>query len=249
MDGFFYVKNVLSLFKYLKSLYPEFISDFFSIGSTFEGKDIPALTLGKLSTQSKPRSLEAHLGQKKRSLEDELSSPYQNEKSNILFTALHHAREPLTLSMIVYIFLVNLHILIHTNWENLVRNSNIFDEDVQGQTISEKFFLFGNLIFVPAVNLDSYLLINEAHGTENFEKIKGKRKNMNMNTPCMKFKSEEDIDLQKKILSGVDINRNYDIKFDQDNIGSVDDPCDETYRGRNMGCLDYIVGDEVSFGK
>ena len=35
-------------------------------------------------------------------------------------------------------------------------------------------------------------------------------------------------------LSGVDLNRNYAYKFGFDNIdGSVDDPCDEIYRGKS----------------
>jgi hypothetical protein len=254
MDGFFFIKNVIHLFGHLRSLYPQFISEFFSIGTTVQGKDIPAITIGLLSTPKKNSNQanrildenpevkseekseekpEETLEQKKRSLDDELSSSYQEHKSNILFTALHHSREPLTLSMIVYIFLINLHTLIHTNWETVVRSSKLFYEDLEDQVISEKFFLFGNFVFVPAVNLDSYMFINEAYGTPDFDLKKKKRKNMNMNNPCVKFKNQEITEKQKEVISGVDINRNYDIKFKQDNIGSVDDPCDETYRGKS----------------
>lgn len=236
MDGFFFIKNVISLFQHLQKLYPHFISRPFAIGSSVQGKDIPAFTLGLLSPPSSTenhanRRLEKTSNQVKRTLEDELSSAYQKNKSNILFTALHHAREPLTLSMIVYIFLANLHVLINTNWETVVRVSNIFKDDVEGQLISEKFFLFGNFIFVPAVNLDSYIFINEAHGTPTWKIARTKRKNMNMNSPCESTKHKENPELVKKVHSGVDINRNYDIKFKQDDVGSVDDPCDETFRG------------------
>ena len=133
--------------------------------------------------------------------------------------------------MIVYIFLANLHVLIHTNWDTMVRSSNLFIDDVEGDLISEKFFLFGNFVFVPAVNLDSYLFINESYGTSNWSVSKSKRKNMNMSVLCEDENLIRGNPLNQTILSGVDINRNYDIKFDQDNVGSVKDPCDETYRG------------------
>lgn len=236
MEGFFFIKNVISLFELLQTRYPHFISKSFAIGSTVQGRDIPAFTLGLLSNpvsagdQTK-RQLEKTPDRVKRTLEDELSSAHQKHKSNILFTGLHHAREPLTLSMIVYIFLANLHVLINTNWETVVRVSNIFKDDVEGQLISEKFFLFGNFIFVPAVNLDSYVFINESYGTPSWKIAKNKRKNMDMNTPCETTNHKNNPELVKKVHSGVDINRNYDIMFDKDDVGSVDDPCDETYRG------------------
>jgi hypothetical protein len=235
MDGFFFIKNVLILFKTLQSDYPQFVGKLFSIGQTAQGKDIPAITLGLLSDPNEPdssaRNLKEVLTQKPRTLEDEASEVYQQSKSNILFTALHHSREPLTLSMLVYIFLANLHVLIHTNWETIVRSSDLLHDDEDGQIVSQKFFLFGNFVFVPAVNLDSYMFINEAYGTDDWQIAKSKRKNMNMNTPCKNLKGEEKKELQEKVLSGVDLNRNYDIKFDQDQIGSVSDPCDETFRG------------------
>lgn len=232
MNGFFLIKDVLALFERLHHLYPQFVSRPFSIGSTVQGKDIPAFTLGLLShekaaAENSARSLEAAW----RSLEDELSSPHQKNKSNVLFTALHHAREPLTLSMVVYVLLANLHLLLHTNWETVVRVADVFDEDPKGELISEKFFLFGNFVFVPAVNLDSYTYINEAFGTPSWSIARNKRKNMDLNTPCEPKKGEPNRELKREVLSGVDINRNYDIKFRQDDVGSVDDPCDETFRG------------------
>ena len=235
MGGFFFINNIIQLFKHLHTTYPQFVGPLFSIGQTAQGKDIPALTLGLLSNpnaSNQTRKLEEIIPQKPRSLEDEASADYQKEKSNILFTALHHSREPLTLSMIVYIFLANLHALMHTNWETIVRSSSMFHDDEVGQIVSQKFFLFGNLVFVPAVNLDSYLFINEAYNTNNWHIAKTKRKNMNLNTPCEKKMGNDNAELKKIVLSGVDLNRNYDIKFDQDQIGSVTDPCDETFRGK-----------------
>lgn len=48
---------------------------------------------------------------------------------------------------------------------------------------------------------------------------------MNSTIPCQK-------ELTKYLDTGVDLNRNYDFKFGFDEEGSVNDPCDEIYRGQ-----------------
>ena len=159
----------------------------------------------------------------------EISNSEMNKnKTNILFTALHHSREAVTLNMIVHIFLKYLWKLNHTNWDNHTLMNSAGDS-----ITSEKFFLFGNFVFVPVVNLDGHDFISEKWGTKEYPDGKNKRKNMNLKVKCENNKSKQK-PLYQEILSGVDLNRNYDVAFRQDNEGSVDDPCDEIYRGESF---------------
>lgn len=94
----------------------------------------------------------------------------------ILFTGAHHARELITTSMIVKIFIESLHSLIH-------------------KTNDTPYWKYNDMVIIPIVNLDSYSLITKSYNTENWEKYKFKRKNMNKN-----YCSDRIID------SGVDLN-------------------------------------------
>lgn len=91
-----------------------------------------------------------------------LSSDFGNfeKKSKVLFTGLHHARELLTVQMIVQIFLQSL--------RSLTQAHQIVD-----------FWSTNDVILVPIINIDSYIFISDSFGTEDFESFKWKRKNMN----------------------------------------------------------------------
>lgn len=127
--------------------------------------------------------------------------------------------------MIVFIFLKFLWKLNHTEWNNLsLLNKN------KDSVTADKIFLFANIVFVPFVNLDGHDFISNAWGTSKYNIGKSKRKNMNLGVKCENQRSQGNSYYQD-MVSGVDINRNYDVAFRQDEEGSNDDPCDEIYRG------------------
>lgn len=76
-------------------------------------------------------------------------------KNMILFTAAHHAREALSLSMIFNIFLINLKSLIHQTPRSTNSKKHEYLKDV-----AEEFWGFNNLLFLPVVNLDAVLEID-----------------------------------------------------------------------------------------
>lgn len=83
----------------------------------------------------------------------------RDSKSMILFTGAHHARELVTVNMIIKILLENMHALVHSK--------------------EEKYLKENILVFLPIINLDSHTLISESFGTPRWNKFKWKRKNMN----------------------------------------------------------------------
>lgn len=84
-----------------------------------------------------------------------------------------------------------------------------------------KELLRDNMIFfVPLVNIDSYVYINENwRNPFNSERILMIRKNRHLTNSC------------DALSGGVDLNRNYSFKFAMDDEGSSPDPCQEDYRG------------------
>ncbi|CAD8145658.1 unnamed protein product [Paramecium octaurelia] len=91
------------------------------------------------------------------------------------------------------------------------------------------------ILSVPFVNIDGYSEIEAEFNKRNL--LPKTRKNLNRTIAC----SEEGE------LAGVDINRNYGYQFAYDNIGSSNDPCDETYRGsvafseKETQAIKYVV--------
>lgn len=123
-------------------------------------------------------------------------------RSIIFVNALHHAREALTLHMVIYTtiqILKSLRTPVHNDIKELLRDTVIF--------------------FVPAVNVDSFTFINNNWRDDKNENILMIRKNRNIDKSCDKY------------TGGVDLNRNYDYKFGEDETGSSSDPCSEDYRG------------------
>lgn len=128
---------------------------------------------------------------------------YIKSKNIIMFTGLHHSREPLTITMIMFMVM------------------EIVKDFTQPHHSKMKELLRDNIIFfVPTLNIDSYLYITtmfrQGRATEDVLMI---RKNRNIASTCNTY------------TGGVDLNRNYDYKFGLDNTGSSFDPCAEDYRG------------------
>jgi len=181
LNGFYTPSQVYGLIYSMNTLYPQYVTAPIAIKESYQGRPIMAFQLGELKDTS--------------------------TKSQVLFTGLHHAREPVSLAMILKIFLVKLHELIHRGPGN-------------------HFFDHCDILFLPIINIDGYSYITQNFNQTGFSINDLKRKNFNHTVPC--YKSEKKID---PVNSGVDLNRNYDFKFGIDNEGSVADPCDEIYRG------------------
>ena len=124
----------------------------------------------------------------------------RHKRTKVLFTALHHAREPTSLTVL-------LTTLIH-QLRQLHKDPN-----------SELFFQT-DIIFVPVVNVDSYLIINENWAGDEWESARMLRKNQHDDDKCSKW------------TQGVDLNRNYGFKWNRNPMeGGSNKPCDIDYRG------------------
>lgn len=128
---------------------------------------------------------------------------YTKTKNIIMFTGLHHSREPLTVTMIMFMVI------------NILK-----DFTSAGHTKMKELFRDNIIFFVPHLNVDSYIymtnMYREGRATEDVMMI---RKNRHIMGNCTPF------------TGGVDLNRNYSFKFGLDNLGSSGDPCAEDYRG------------------
>lgn len=87
------------------------------------------------------------------------------EKSNVLFTALHHAREATTLTVLLRVFLVKLRELVHRGAE-------------------VHFFDLADLLFIPVVNRDAYDHLVSMYDTSEWVAAKKLRKNFNFTNLC-----------------------------------------------------------------
>jgi len=181
LGGFYTPSQFYGLVYSMNTLYPQYVTSPITIKESYQGRPIMAFQLGELKNTL--------------------------PKSQVLFTGLHHAREPLSLAMILKIFLVKLHELIHRGPGN-------------------HFFDHCDILFMPIINVDGYSYIAHTFNHTKFMMDNLKRKNFNHTVPC--YKSEHRVDI---VNSGVDLNRNYDFKFGIDDEGSVADPCNEIYRG------------------
>ena len=131
-----------------------------------------------------------------------------SEKNVIFITGLHHSREPLTVTMVVYLMLA-----ILKEWGKC----GVETELVAAQW--NEFFRVNMILFVPMVNIDSFKFIQNNWRGAMGEKVLMVRKNRNIDPSCDIFSG------------GVDLNRNYDFKWGLDEQGSSGNPCAEDYRG------------------
>lgn len=134
-------------------------------------------------------------------LGEQCLKPNTEHGGDVLFTALHHAREPLGLMAIAAFVddILNRTWNLDFNTKHLLRRRRMF--------------------FVFVVNPDGYVKNEGASGM--------RRKNTHYypTDKCPLTSNTGDGEV------GVDLNRNYDICFDQDKIGSSTNPCAVDYRG------------------
>ncbi len=184
MKGYFYYTEFWHWFQSVRQI-PEnqkFLSDRMVIGHTYEKRPIYGYYISDDSSRIHQQ---------------------QNKKNIIFITALHHAREPLTLTMVMFMT-VELIKALRSNGHNRFH----------------EFFRDNMVFFVPVVNVDSYIYINEHWKSKAGNTVLMIRKNRRISSPCNEFNG------------GVDLNRNYDYKFGMDDRGSSPYPCEEDYRGQ-----------------
>lgn len=136
MDGLFKTNEVLNVFDHLHETYPRFVSKE-KIGQSFLKKDLFAYKLTAATTDEQRNA----------------------KRSSILFTGAHHARELLTPTIILKIYVEALHSLIYPRTEL-------------------KFWRYNDLLIIPIVNIDSHQFISDSYDTEGWDRSKEKRKNM-----------------------------------------------------------------------
>jgi hypothetical protein len=132
----------------------------------------------------------------------------EKDKSNkaVLFTGMHHGREPAS-------FLMNLYILLY-----------LLKGHTNGDTAIKELLSNVNIYFIPILNVDGYIENNKIYDTY-------KDLNMAMVRKNRRGGSEFQICNGGNDGVGVDLNRNYGYMFGSDNLGSSDKPCQDDYRG------------------
>ena len=171
----------------LQKKYPTFIGEKFKIGYTFEEQQIDAFFFGE--------KLKGEDTDKK-------------NKNIILITALHHSREPMTVSMVIFLMVM------------ILRERGVCGvQDRMKASKWEDFFRANVILFVPIVNIDSFQFISKNWKGPNEKEVLMIRKNRRVNPQCSIFDG------------GVDLNRNYDFMFAKDDQGSSPNPCTQDYRG------------------
>lgn len=183
MKGYFTYNEFWTFFKNLRNdtRNRKYLTDKIEIGKTYEGRPIYGYYIS-----DNARQINAEIP----------------KKNILLFTGLHHAREPLTLTMIMLMtieILKNARETKHNKFLELLRDNIIF--------------------FIPAVNTDSYVFINKYWNGSQGREVLMIRKNRHVSPSC------------NVMSGGVDLNRNYDFKFGMNESGSSSNPCAEDYRG------------------
>ena len=180
-DGCFLYSEFDAIYNKLRDAYPAFVTEKRNMGQSYEKRNLWYFVLGSSA---------------------ELD---ESTKNLVLFTSLHHARECISLTMTLSLFITQLKTLVH-------------------KRDSEGFFKNNAIVFHPFVNIDGYLAINKAYGTSSYQTDRMIRKNR---------RNGSEFDTCSNDRKGVDINRNYDFKFGEDNQGSSPNECAEDYRGKS----------------
>jgi hypothetical protein len=187
VKGFFTYEQFWHYWDELHQKYPSYISEKYVVGKTFYGADMHGFYMGE------------NMHHDKRAF---------SNKNIVFITALHHSREPLTVTMVLYMML------------EILRERGVCGGVNETTMQSWKTFFETNIIFfIPMVNIDSYRFIANNWQGEHGKEVLMIRKNRNTSPKCSIY------------MGGVDLNRNYSFMFGHDEEGSSSDPCEEDYRG------------------
>ena len=206
-DAYLSYDQYISLLKTLKEDYPNYL-ELSSIGKTYEGNEMPLIIMKSpiMANEELPKinSTEIYKIDKNNSNNSNETYLIDNSlynKTGIFFNGMHHGREPVSMMMNIYLIL---HLLsLPKAYLHLFLSST-------------------NIYFVPIINIDAYKYNSEKYLSTSSLQYADIRKNRkpHRNIICS----------QEKDL-GVDLNRNYDYYFGDNNKGSSNSPCDEQYRG------------------
>ena len=187
VKGYFTFDEFWHYWRQLRSKYPEFIGQKFQVGKTYKGAAMDGFYLGE-----------------NMAVEDRNHS----HKNIVFITGLHHSREPLTVTMVLYLVI-----------------KILAERGVCGGITTEladhwKMFFQNNIImFIPMVNIDSYRYIEQNWQGPDGAAALMVRKNRHLTSQCTAD------------TGGVDLNRNYSFMFGLNETGSSSNPCEEDYRG------------------
>jgi hypothetical protein len=119
---------------------------------------------------------------------------------------MHHAREPASILMNLYIilYLLNKHTHNDSNIKELLSTVNLY--------------------FIPIINIDGYIDNNNIFTYVNDFQAADIRKNR---------RTSQEFAGCGHLKIGVDLNRNYDFQWGVDDLGSSARPCSLTYRGKS----------------
>ena len=171
--------EVVAILDEMHSLYPNLITAKTSLGQSVEGRDIWIVEISD-------------------------NPGVDEEEGEVLYTALHHAREPQGPATLLY-----------TMWYLLEQYAT--NNDVSDLVDARRMF------FVPILNPDGYVYNELLDGDGQYP---GWRKNCRVNEEGGLCCTLSNIG-----TCGVDMNRNYDYLWGYDDIGSSPNPGSGTYRG------------------
>ena len=187
IKGYFTATQFWFYFNILQEKYPDYIGHKVPLGQTYLGNTIHGFYFGQ------------HIN----------NHEIDNHQKNIVFiTGLHHSREPLTVTMVLYLMIRIL---------NESGACNEVEKSIQDKW--ELFFRNNVIFFIPIVNLDSYKYIAQNWRGQHSQEVLMIRKNRNISPVCNEF------------TGGVDLNRNYSFMFGLNESGSSGNPCEEDFRG------------------
>lgn len=135
------------------------------------------------------------------------------KKKSVLFTGAHHAREPVSYTMNLYII------------------TTLISEVLLGNPELKEILRTVDVYFIPVVNKDGLYHISNLHYLNPQQDLAMIRKNARPDVKFNKCMIKNQQNNNILFYYGVDLNRNYDSHFGEDNVGSSDDVCDESYRG------------------
>ena len=214
-DAYLSYDQYISLLKTLKEDYPNYL-ELSSIGKTYEGNEMPLIIM-KSPFISNEELSKNNLAETKNTIN--YTNIYKtNNNSN------NNSNETYLIDNSLYnksgIFFTGMH---HGREPvSMMMNIYLILHLLSLPKVYLHLFLSSaNIYFVPIINIDAYKYNSEKYLSTFSLSNANIRKNRkpHRNITC----SEKDI--------GVDLNRNYDYYFGEDNKGSSGSPCDEQYRG------------------
>ena len=195
-NAYFSYDQYISFLNTLQKTYPKYL-ELSSIGKTYEGNDMPLIIMKSPFSPNETN---------KSKTENNISNKKYN-KSAILFTGMHHGREPVSMMMNIYLIL---HLLsISDGYLHLLLSST-------------------DIFFIPIINIDSYKYNCENYFNNHIE-LSNLLSRKNRNPFYEKTKTKKANCKNDDI--GIDLNRNYDYFFGSDNKGSSPKECEEDFRG------------------